>query len=427
MKLSFLISSLLLHTLVLAGPLYVGKNSTEVKVKFNAFLDTKTGLSKSQILNQLYSNVKYLTGPMKLAKYPAGIRGGYKISIKRITSPKRGVQRVHYELSGIMVLKKKAPKDYIFYVLNNPQEAMVKGAECSYKPSEPWWYNWVPWIANCNLKEGEDYQLVKMKVERIPNTKISYPEYDRLVDGKRNLRVDVFFGMASYSLFPWDPDKVQDASAPEYRKLRAHLLSLGFEGGKWSEREIETIYKPRDKKYPYVEEYRLKGSQANMKVRLFYADTGFNYSSNAFHAFYKDSLENASVMMYGGHSGLGSNINISSIESKRRFRIKAPSKYQLFLIESCLPYSYYTQMFHDWKKVRFDQYGTKNLDVIATGGDVTYFNRIGGDFKKMISYLYRYSVDAKWTSYQEITDDINFSRALFGVSGDEDNPKQPRS
>ncbi len=403
---------------------YVGKNSTEAYVDFNAYQIFPRGLSQSKILDRLYQNTKYLVGPMKLGKYPAGIRGGYKIKLRYFQKINSQI-KVHYILSGKMVLKTGAPGIYDFYVLNNPNEAQEKGKNCSYKPNEPWWYNWVPWN-NCNLKRDEDYQVVSMKVTRIPNTTNSFPEYNRLLDQDKNLRVDIFFGMARYNSFPWDPFQTTDVSGSQYQKVRKHLLKLGFEANKWSEEDIHQLYRPNDGHYPYIEEFILNGDFAKLKIRMFYGDTGFDYTSKAFHYFYKDSLENSSVLFYGGHSGLGSNINISKVEAKRKFKIKAPKdRYQVFLIESCLPYSYYTQMFHDWKKSKKDPLGTKNLDVIATGGDVTYFSVIGTDFKFLISYFTKFSKNGEWTSYQQMTNDIFFSRALFGVSGDEDNPSAP--
>ncbi len=415
----FLLPSLLFSAF--NQPEYVGHNSSEAHVSFNAYLDLKqNNLSSKELKKKIYASTKYLVGPMKSAKYPASLLGGYEVKVLQVEG--RGeISRIHYNISGKMVLKKGIEGIYKFYVLNNPSFARAKGKSCNNGQS-PYWYSWKPGT-HCELEAGIDYQVVKMNIKRIANTKRTYPEYKKLVSKNGVMRIDLYFGMAQYDSFPWDPDQSTDANAYQFRSVRNYLLDLGYKLEVWSKDKIETIYKPTDSNYPHVEELTFKGSTAKTKIRMFFADTGYSHTSKAFHHFLQDGVKNADVVMYGGHSGLGANFNLPAIARKTGLNMDTnKKKYQIFVIESCVPYAYYTQMLHDWKKSKYDKSGTKFMDVFSTGGDVITFSDIGRDMKKLLFFFHNYSDSGLQASYQEITSKIHFNRALFGVSGDEDNP-----
>jgi len=406
------------------SPEYVSHNSTEAHVDFNAFLDLKeSNLNELQLKERIYTSSKYLVGPMKHGRYPAGLSGGYKVAILKVE--RIGTKtRVHYKITGKMVLKNGIEGEYTFYVLNEPSTAQARGKSCNRNGGTPYWYRWTPGD-HCELEEETDYQVVKMPIQRIVNTVSTYPEYNKLIKNNE-IRIDLFFGMATYNSFPWDPDQSYDANASQFRLVRSYLQSLGYNSEVWSEGQIEKIYRPTDGNYPHVEELTFNGETSNVRVRMFFADTGYYYNSKAFHYFLQDSVKNASILMYGGHSGLGANFNLPAIAQKTGLNMDSPKKkYQIFVIESCLPYSYYAQLLHTWKAGRADKLGTKYLDVFSTGGDVITFADIGPDMRKLLGYFHNYSSQGLKASYQEITSNIHFSRALFGVTGDEDNPTTP--
>ncbi len=426
---NFFKTLLLFPFLVLAttnAPKYVGHNSTEAHVDFNAFLEVQaSGLTSTELKQKVYTNSKYLVGPMKSALYPASLLGGYKVKVIRVEALAEK-SRVHYNISGKMVLKNGIEGEYKFYVLNNPESAKNKGVSCNPR-GNPFWYRWTPG-AHCELEEGIDYQVIKMPIQRISNSETSYPEYKKLINKNKEIRIDLYFGMARYNSFPWNPDESRDANAREYRSVRNYLLGLGYNLEIWNHKKIESIYTPIDGNYPHVEELTFQGDIAKTRVRMFFADTGYYYTSKAFHHFLQDGVKNASILMYGGHSGLGANFNLPAIAQKSGLNMDASKKkYQIFVIESCVPYAYYTQMLHDWKKSRHDKLGTKYLEVLSTGGDVISFSDIGRDMVKLLTFFHNYSDQGLEASYQDITSKVHFDRALFGVSGDEDNPSSTSS
>lgn len=84
-----------------------------------------------------------------------------------------------------------------------------------------------------------------------------------------------------------------------------------------------------------------------------------------FAKFFKEAVENADVIIYGGHSGLGGNLDIPSLESKAgKFKFNS-KKRQIFYFDSCASYAYYLTQFSGEK--------TKSKIDILTNGLSSYF------------------------------------------------------
>ena len=74
---------------------------------------------------------------------------------------------------------------------------------------------------------------------------------------------------------------------------------------------------------------------------------------------FEDALENADIIDYEGHSGLGGNLDLKSLYGDRD--VFNPDKYQIIFINGCHSYSYFKNMFMDRKN------HPQNLDLILSG------------------------------------------------------------
>lgn len=140
-------------------------------------------------------------------------------------------------------------------------------------------------------------------------------------------------------------------------------------------------------------------------VRLFFGATGIDEKSKAFHYHFKDSLKNASVMIYDGHSGLGGHLDLEAIAEIEGFRITPnPNRYQIYFFNSCTSYTYYNTLYFTTKvrpKSNVDSKGTKNLDIM-TNGLSTLFEVMHDTNMRLIRAIDLYAARNTWTSYQRL-------------------------
>jgi hypothetical protein len=272
----------------------------------------------------------------------------------------------------------------------------TSGNKCTdhhYDSEGDFWYFWNPYKEGngCKLEEGVDYvEFTPKSVARIPVTKKTYPDYGRAVDEDGVLRIHFLMGMdePQENEKNRDPMHSKDINASTYREIRNKLIKqLGFVAQKtnpeeekqtnWTKAQIEEVAPVEMSYLPYVETLTKeinreikKGNKKKMlkriEARLFFGPSGIGEDDNgAFHFFYKDALEKAAFVLYDGHSGLGGNLDIPSLEEKAgEFEID-PTKRQLFYFESCSSYSYYLVPFRETK--------TKSKIDILSNGLSSYF------------------------------------------------------
>jgi hypothetical protein len=299
-----------------------------------------------------------------------------------------------------------------------------------YQSEGDFWYFWspAPTYPKCRLQEGADYQVVHGKIERIKaGSRTTYPEYDRLVKSGE-IRIDIFYGMDDPS-YAHDPMKSRDINAESYRSSKKNLESLGFEFNRMSEKEILQITKPNEP-LPYVEIGTKTVRGITLRAQLFFGETAIDENSAPFHYFFRDSLRNASVMIYDGHSGLGGHLDLAEIAKAENFKISLPQdQYQIFFFNSCTSYTYYNTLYFQKKRgrgesPRVDPKGTKNLDILTNGIESAFDTEQYASFS-LLSAIDAWAEKGKWTSYQKLAKAIDDDN-LFSVNGDEDNPRKPR-
>jgi hypothetical protein len=409
--------------------LYVGSNSTEAVLTYTGVVQYESARAPSmkKMKEAIEAQVLHTIGPMSVAEFTAVPKGDHVITNIEVVSRNGNTFHISYNFEGRTVVQNGPKTTYEIILANNPAQIYAASfvgdvSPCTdehYQAESDFWYFWNPYNPGCKLKKGVDFTVVKAKINRFTNTKLSYPEYHNLPDSQGNINIHVLFGMDDNTLSR-NPLLSSDVNAENYREFRNYLLKKGYSPHKWTASEIKKIAKTKNRSNPFVETV----SKGNIIYRFFFGPSAINEDSLAFHWFYKDAIENASVMIYGGHSGLGGHLDLDSIEASIGETIKFnKNKYQIFFFDSCTSYKYYNQAYFDRKSTKKDPNGTKKLDIF-TNGLSTYFH-VMPDSNKAIAIAFEkalgYATSGNgFVSYQSLAKDID-SDNLFGVNGDEDN------
>ena len=409
---------------------YTAEHSTEAILSFQGEVEWEGERPTTEdALEHIQAQVQHLYGTMSYADASASPKENHKITSIRITqhTEKEGTFKIRYNYRGTVVLEKGPRSKYEVLLPVNPDTIYAASMDGNYNPCTDdhyqsegdFWYFWSPEREGCKLKAGRDYLRISAGFERIANQAKSYPEYPKLVDSQGQLTTWILMGMDDPSNSK-DPMTSDDVNAQTYRTLRKGLVKLGFEAREWSKAEVSDLTGSTS---PTIEEFTFKAKKAELKVFTFFGESGIDEMSSPFHHAYRHALEKASVMIYDGHSGLGGHLDLEAIESANGFSIKIPKdRYQIYFFNSCTSYSYYNTKYFEKKKTSTDRKGTKNLDILTNGLE-TYFDVMKTMNLALISAFKKWAEGTKSTSYQELAKEID-TENLFGVNGDEDNPKR---
>ncbi len=132
-----------------------------------------------------------------------------------------------------------------------------------------------------------------------------------------------------------------------------------------------------------------EGKVIQIRITRLLADTEIASKNVTFAKFFKNALEKADVVVYNGHSGLGGNLDIASLEEKAGKINFDPKKRQNFFFDSCSSYSYYLSLFES-KKSR------GKIDVI-TQGLQSYFWAEVPTLKALFKHLFDVNKDPQWS------------------------------
>ena len=403
---------------------YYGSDHAEAQFTISGYvlLEQKSAPTKMQVDPQIRAQLRYMLGLMRSrANDAAALYPKWTSTIKNVKALSPGVYQVFYELKTKGVFP-KGKTQYTFTLPTNPKKIFSKAqGKCNEDSSEEsnFWYHWEPLRAGCPLKENADYFTVNVPLKAIENTIKSYPEYDKLADASKLIKVTMFFGFENYGHQNWSPNGGEDWGIKGFNQQRAFLTQLGFTETVWTPAQTAVLYKGKDRFVPYIAEFNYTGKVARIRIRLMLSDSGFNYNSTAFHLLLREALAKESVIVYNGHSGIGHNLDLTAIEKLRNIKFVFNPKYQILFLGSCVPYSYYTDMFFSRKKTSTDPLGSLNLDIMSYGKESVFGNV---EDQALTKALTSYAASGEKLSYQVI---INSSpNYFFGVNGDEDNPKK---
>lgn len=430
---------------------YAAARSSERTLSFEGTVYFSSHAPTSELaLQKINDQVAHLFGPFENMRPRAVPKKDHTISDVRlvIDGGGSGVHFANYRYTGTIVIEDAVRQNKFFAILPyRPdtiyEESVVDGAvPCTdqhYRSKVDFWYFWSPVRFGCKLKEGIHYFKAPVTLEdKGTRTRSSYPEYERLPQNGEVV-ASLFVG-TDFSHTPWRPDMALDLNAKNFRLIREKLLALGFRSkGVWGEDEFlnlvrrhhsnpPTIAQIRNlvsSELPFVEEFVKSYSNdrgSTMRIKLFFGATGVAQRNKGFRYMFKEAIENEALVLYAGHSGLGGHLDLNLMEREEGFRISLnPLRYQIYFINSCSSYTYYTESYFSRKATASDPRGSRALDVLANGIG-TYFDKLTSSSMALIGAVDDWLASGGRRSYQSLASAID-SDNLFGVSGDEDNPK----
>jgi hypothetical protein len=252
-----------------------------------------------------------------------------------------------------------------------------KCTDSHYNSLGDYWYFWDPYRAGCErLLQMPATQNVKVQVKEI-----RYKNMDEK-SGFNKLRGDNGNG----KLFQIDLitgfDESEKKSDQGWRIFQVLNRVLERDFGLNLTRKTGTSKSPL-----YIYEKKTKGALL-VRVRHLLVDTAIDSKSAAFAKFFKESVETADVLIYSGHSGLGGNLDIPSLQEKAGEFTFNPKKRQLFYFNSCSSYTYFLEPFRAEK--------TKSKIDILSNALAAYMDNESAETRALLKILLDESRSPDW-------------------------------
>ncbi len=406
---------------------FYSKESTEAVLSFShhVTIKSKTRPTREKAQEEIRKQLVYALGPLSVGRFPAAVKRD-STSLKRIHIQKSdvGTWVADYDYESI-IQATNGPANYLslfipilepdafFNASLDPATGKTLCADENVHPfSFP--YVWNPYLAGCPLKEDRDFSVLSATLRRIDNSKNAFPDYKSLPDSKGRTLVTIFFGMENHNNVP-RPDITTDQAAKGYLAARKGLLDRGFVGGRMASAQLDVIVPKYKVAEPFVEVFTKKTAHGPMEVRLFFGATVGGIEAAAFYFLLKDALENASVLIYEGHSGMGEGLAFEKFAGVGTKVVFDPKKYQIFFFDACLSYSGYglNYFYRHSPATR-----VKPMNVLTAGVWTDYDQ----DFSfALFDAVYNWAEDKGVASFADIVGKLD-PGYLYGVSGEEYNP-----
>lgn len=280
----------------------------------------------------------------------------------RILSEKSidGKIEIKYSSSGTFIVHNKVANQLLRKGLIQvpfPQEPFEifdkKCTDSHYDSFDDFWYFYNPFRKGCEYLSKAPYAYTaEIKIK--PGSQVkreAKPRLDLLRGDNGNGDLFSIYVIHGYYESSVDP---RDDGRTAFHNYNAFLRGLGLserslrEGTTWPLTEFRGVLQLQN------------GKDIEILIKHVLVESGAESRNVYFAKFFKEAIEQGDVVIYAGHSGLGSNLDIPLLESKAG-RIKFPrNKRQIFFFESCSSYSYYLDTFK-YEKTR------ATIDVVTNG------------------------------------------------------------
>lgn len=225
--------------------------------------------------------------------------------------------------------------------------------DCTYLNKEPY-------STDIEIKISPVYQLILNKSARI----------DQIRADNGNGNIFSIYIIQGFSESKKDP---ADSGRINFNETNNYLISEGFELKKLKSKTPYPLYQLT--KTITTED----GDEILIQVNHLLTETSISSKSKVFAEYFKTAVYEADILIYGGHSGLGANLDIPSLEEKAGPFEFNETKKQIFYFDSCSSYSYYLEHFESQKK-------KSKLDVV-TNGLSSYFHTSQVTMKAFFKHL----------------------------------------
>lgn len=290
------------------------------------------------------------------------------------------------------------------------------------------WYFWEPSRQGCDHRLNSQYQQIDVSIgAETAQTKVSYPEYSRMIrnkNGTPTLSMTFAFGYVEENENP-RPFKDADYGMRQfqsfYQDTKNELLALGFEEKPVRQKDI-------DGNGSIVIGSQFVGTQQGVRVEVsVVAAAGIDQMDLFAHSYARN---HEGFFGWFGHSRVGSGFDAQTFEYKLKSNprlFSLTNEYQLVYWAGCNSYSYYTLPFFELKSAldpESDPHGTRQLDLISN--TLPSLFALNADNANVLFHALLNREQP--TSYQNILQQIENIAAGWGtevivnVLGDEDNP-----
>jgi hypothetical protein len=267
------------------------------------------------------------------------------------------------------------------------------------------WYYYRPNTEGCALDPADVTVSVASVVPSPFNTDDKYPEYHRIwEDGV--LDVVAVFGKEQKS-----GTTEADAGIAAYDQFIGAVRSMFPE----ADTTPMTIPEGPGIAAPDIT-FDIETDEGHVSIVAILVDE-VKTASAAFDARFAEATPRADLILYGGHAGLGA--NVQALTKKARF---FPAKYQLLFLNGCDTFAYEDDSLVAARKLLnpSDPTGTKYMDVMRNAMPA-YFHKLSSAAMAVIDAMLD-SDDPR--TYQEIFAQIDPKQVVL-VTGEEDNVYTP--
>lgn len=211
------------------------------------------------------------------------------------------------------------------------------------------------------------------------------------------LVISMLNGYAETSRTPNDEGRVT------FDEINEYLIESGFTQKKLRRLVTSPMY---------LYEKDIKGPNGMIKVQIerLLVDTDITAGSKVFAKYFKSAMENSDVIIYSGHSGLGANLDIPSIEAKAGVIQFNQKKKQIAYFDSCSSYSYYLSTFRDVKR-------RSKIDIITNGLN-SYFSYASDVHLALLNHILDPESNPDWmTLLSDMEEPLEGATYLLNVGG----------
>lgn len=322
---------------------------------------------------------------------------------------------ITYSNTGKMILHKSAARRLLAHgsltlpLPANPYEIYDKRCtDKHYDSISDYWYFYDPYRRGCDYLS----RTPKANPVEIRLSEINYKKLDttpRLPQLRGNNGNGDLFSIFIISGYYEDGSDKNDLGYENFDDIRRNFEERGFS----VRSRRSATNKPINLYRKTIEIIKPNGTKKSLEVEVQHllVDTGIEARSKTFAKFFKDAVETADVIVYGGHSGLGANLDIPSLEEKAGKFTFNPAKKQIFFFDSCSSYSYYLEHFAAEK--------TKaKIDVVSYGLS-SYFETGTAVLFSFLDYLFMpEDIDVEWmTILKDMEKPLEGDSYLLNVGG----------
>lgn len=297
-------------------------------------------------------------------------------------------REITYSVTTRLLLHKKAANAWLrkgFVQLPLPYALDEIYAEnCTdehYNTLGDYWYFYDVYRHGCEYLQREPYaRKVKVQVTPVSERQIdSNPHLDLIRGANGNGADFVIYVIHGFN----ESTRKHDEGRINYQEFNDDIEARDF--------TKVNIAANRREKFKRLKTYEKFEGDLHIVIHSLLVDTAIESKSTVFAEFFKEAAEQGDFILYAGHSGLGGNLDVPSLEDKAGEFIWNKRKKQIFYFDSCSSYSYYLESFKQLKT-------RKSVDII-TNGLSSYFETSAAVHGALMDILLDPNANPDWNGF----------------------------